>query len=77
MFDRYATRKGITLSKIRDYTAFEDDSASSSWAKASIIKLYEAGVINGTSGYYYPTDSLDRGSFAVIARKFEVIRLYL
>lgn len=78
VLDRYATRKNITLKKIRTYSAFEDDGQSASWARASIIKLYEAGIIDGANGnYFYPTDNIERGDAAIIFRKFDVIRLYL
>ena len=77
VIDRYATRIGYTLEAIRDYEAFTDADDISNWAGSSIEKLYEAGVINGASGYYYPTDTIERGDLAVIIRKFEVIRLYL
>lgn len=78
VLDRYATRKNISFTKLRGYSAFTDDSQISSWAKSSVTKLYEAGIINGAdSKYFYPTEQIIRGDVAMIVRKFEVIRLYL
>ena len=77
VLDRFATRESITLRKIRDYVMFTDDSQISQWARASIIKLYEAGIINGSSNYYYPNASILRCDTAVVVRKFDVIPQYL
>ncbi len=74
---RYATRMNVTLTKIRDYVPFTDDAQISNWARASIVTLYEAGILNGSSGYYYPKTNIIRGDVAVFVRKFKVIPQYL
>ena len=76
VLNRYATRKQIVLEEVRPYDTFLDDSQISSWAKASVKKMYKVGVINGSNGYFNPTSDAIRSQTAIMIRRFECIRQY-
>ncbi len=76
VLERYANRQGVSLTKLRDYETFADESDISSWALDSVSNLYEACVINGTYSGFNPAGSIIKGDLAVLIRKFEVIRQY-
>jgi hypothetical protein len=66
IIDRALTVKGITLSASRTFD-LDDINAASEYAKASIEKLYGAGVINGMGdGRFAPKATATRAQSCVI-----------
>ena len=51
---------------IDDYQMIEDGDKIADYAKEAIEALYKTGVLNGSDGYYRPTDSATRAEAAVI-----------
>ncbi|MBQ4166161.1 MAG: S-layer homology domain-containing protein [Oscillospiraceae bacterium] len=60
-----------------DYARINDDADISSWAKDSVINLYEACIINGGTSGFDPAGSIRKADLAILIRKFEVIRQYI
>lgn len=50
MIKRYADYKGIILPEINAAVTFNDDAEIASWAKAEVVAMQKAGIINGKPG---------------------------
>lgn len=73
LLNRYATVMGLSISKTESAVTFPDDSSISSWAKADVAVMQQAGVVKGygESGRFEPAGSATRAEVATMFQRFE------
>lgn len=71
MLYNYAQKYGITLPTVNAKAAFSDDSSISTYAKAAVYAMQQAGIISGTgNGKFEPQATANRAQVAQIFMNF-------
>ena len=70
ILSHYADYKGIELPTLRDITTFTDIEEIDDWAKMSVVRLVQAGVINGDNNAIMPKKEATRAEVAQVFMNF-------
>ncbi|MCL2092471.1 MAG: S-layer homology domain-containing protein, partial [Micrococcales bacterium] len=71
IIDRYASFTGAALPEQREYTGFNDDADIAEYAKAAVVRLYQAAIIEGKPGNILaPRGNATRAEFAAMLRRY-------